>query len=233
MEHTNRILLSDIILQDNSTSSDVPSCTYQGIRYVMLNAAARLLHIDVQWNEDHTVCELTRIPSVGGFSDVHEDDYFAQPVLWAVKKNITSGVSDATFSPDQTCTVAQVLTFLWRANGSPRPAGTVSLPGVNDTGVYYYKPAVWAVKNGLTESFSPDAPCTRSMVMSYLWKLSGRPSAGTSRFTDVPADSDYAQAVAWAVQRGITDGTSKTTFSPDATCTWGQIVTFLHSTFAK
>ncbi len=167
-----------------------------------------------------------------GFSDVKEGDYFAQPVAWAVEKGITSGTSETTFSPDQTCTVAHILTFLWRANGSPEPAGTAKLPDA-DTGAYYYKPAAWAVEQGVTEGVSPDDPCTRSMVVTYLWKLAGSPAAETSKFTDVPAGADCAQAVAWAVEQEITSGTSETTFSPDQTCTRGQIVTFLYSAFAK
>ncbi len=174
----------------------------------------------------------TPAPAVGGFSDVKEGDYFAQPVLWAVDKGVTSGTGADTFSPDQTCTVAQILTFLWRASNSPEPAGTAKLPNV-DAGAYYYKPAAWAVEQGVTEGVSPDAPCTRSMVVTYLWKLAGSPGAGTGKFSDVPSNADYAQAVAWAVEQGVTGGTSETTFSPDQACTRGQIVTFLYSTFAK
>ncbi len=170
-------------------------------------------------------------PAASSFTDMKEGDYFAQPVLWAVEKGITNGTSANAFSPNQTCTVAQILTFLSRAKGSPEPAGTASLPGV-DARAYYYKPAAWALEQGLTNNFSADAPCTRSMVVEYLWKLAGSPAAGTSKFTDVPAGAAYAQAVAWAVEQGITSGTSETTFSPDDTCTGGQIVTFLYRAFA-
>ncbi len=96
-----------------------------------------------------------------------------------------------------------------------------------DSGAYY-KPAAWALEKGLTDGVSPDAPCTRSMVVTYLWKLAGSPAAEASKFIDVSASADYAQAVAWAVEQGVTSGTSETTFSPDQTCTRGQIVTFLY-----
>ncbi len=161
-----------------------------------------------------------------------ESDYFARPVAWAVEKGGTSGTGADTFSPNQTCTVAHILTFLWRANGSPEPAGTAKLPGV-DAGAYYYKPAAWAMERGVTDSVSPDSPCTRSMVVSYLWRLAGSPSAGTGKFSDVPSGADYALAMAWAAREGVTSGTSADTFSPDQTCTRGQIVTFLYNTFAK
>ena len=166
------------------------------------------------------------------FKDVPADAYYAKAVTWAVGKSITSGTSATTFSPDDTCTVAQIITFLWRANGSPEP----KIPNVfNDisSGDYYYKAALWAHEQGLAlgNSFNGNAPCTRSMTVTYLWKLAHQPYAATSSFTDVPANADYAKAVAWAVAQGITSGTSASTFSPDATCTRGQIVTFLHRAY--
>jgi len=189
-----------------------------------------VIHYNSPMQEDPA--PTTPAPAVSSFSDVKEGDYFAQPVAWAVEQKITNGTSEDTFSPNENCTVAQILTFLSRAKGSPEPAGTASLPGV-DTGAYYYKPAAWALEQGLTDSFSPNAPCTRSMVVTYLWKLAGSPKAGASKFSDVPAGADYAQAVAWAVDQGITSGTSGTTFSPDDACTRGQIVTFLYRAFVK
>lgn len=170
----------------------------------------------------------------GGFTDVKVGAYYEEPVKWAVKKNITSGTSATTFSPDSTCTVAQILTFLWRANGSPEPTGRNPFSDIS-SGDYYYKAAVWAAGKGLVSGskFNPNTPCTRSMVVTYLWKLNGSPSATPNSFTDVPANADYAQAVAWAVEKGITAGTSATTFSPDSTCTRGQIVTFLHRAMGK
>ncbi|MDO5478480.1 MAG: S-layer homology domain-containing protein [Clostridia bacterium] len=164
------------------------------------------------------------------FTDVPSDAYYAKAVAWAVKKNITSGTSDTTFSPDDTCTRAQILTFLWRAVGSPKAEGSNPFTDVKN-GHYYYDAAIWAYQKGMIEKgrFSAVAPCTRASTVMYLWKNAGSPDAGTiNTFTDVPADAPYAKAVSWAVANGITSGTSDTTFSPDATCTRGQIVTFLN-----
>ena len=167
------------------------------------------------------------VPTVGGFTDVKTGDYFADPVLWAVEKKITAGTSATTFAPNATCTQSQILTFLWRAKGEPKPTGTVS-------GTQYYATAAqWAKEQGLTDNFSAEADCTRAMVVTYLWKLAGSPKTGTSNFTDVSANADYAQAVAWAVEQGITGGTGNGQFSPASTCTRGQIVTFLYRAFAK
>lgn len=172
----------------------------------------------------------TSVPTIGGFNDVKSTDYFADAVLWAVEKNITSGTSKTTFSPNATCTKAQILTFLWRANGSPEP--TISNPFTDIKAAdYYYKAALWAAEKGLVSgsTFGANADCTRAMTVEYLWKAAGSPApSGKASFTDVSANADYAQAVAWAVEKGITSGTSKTTFSPAATCTRGQIVTFLY-----
>ncbi len=166
-------------------------------------------------------------PTATSFSDVKADAFYAKPVAWAVEKGVTAGTSATTFSPDATCTQGQILTFLWRAKGEPKPAGTVS-------GTQYYATAAqWAKEQGLTDNFSAEADCTRSMVVTYLWKLAGSPKTGTSNFSDVSANAPYAQAVAWAVGQGVTSGTSATTFSPDTICSRGQIVTFLYRAFAK
>ena len=312
--------------------------------------------------------DLAKAPVSGGFTDVKAGAYYADAVKWAVDKKITSGTTATTFSPDQTCTVAQILTFLWNANGAPEPAGRNPFSDISSKD-YFYKAAVWASGKGLVSGnrLNPNAPCTRAMVVEYLWKLAGSPSmdvadgyspqtitgtydgkpcsiefdaamiekrkittvvyqwdydknilAGTveevvpnaiiaavkpgstvtvkgadairslsyymesdkrfsidsenwqetyiftesieavferfegaalwpefeekdkryfltmgpddvpTKFTDVPSSAAYAQAVAWAVENGITAGTSGTTFSPGDTCTRGQIVTFLH-----
>ena len=311
--------------------------------------------------------DLAKAPVSGGFTDVKAGAYYADAVKWAVDRKITSGTSATTFSPDQTCTVAQILTFLWNANGQPEPTGRNPFSDIS-SGDYFYKAAVWAASKGLVSGtrLNPNAPCTRAMVVEYLWKLAGSPSMnvvggyssqtitgtvdgtpcsiefsaanikettlyitthdketvkkkvtfitvqpgskmtikgvpfifideyanegngeyvqcgpmepmeiksgafddtkpdvdhrGNSAyggiyhpdtwklyftgkngnpyflhiafdsvsFTDVPSDAAYAQAVAWAVENGVTAGTSDTTFSPGDTCTRGQIVTFLH-----
>lgn len=167
------------------------------------------------------------------FSDVKPGDYFAEPVKWAIEKEITNGTSSTSFSPNETCSTAHILTFLWRSQGSPKPAGTGSFTNLN-TSEYYADAARWAKEKGLVSgnTFGANAPCTRAMVVTYLWKLAGSPSAGNSGFSDVPSNADYAKAVAWAVGQGITNGTSTTTFSPRDTCTRGQIVTFLYRAYA-
>lgn len=177
----------------------------------------------------------TIVSKVGGFNDVLETDYYAAPVLWAVENSVTSGTSATTFSPNNTCTTAQILTFLWRAKGSPEPTEKTSPFTDIKESDYYYKAALWAKENGLISgtTFNGNAPCTRASTMTYMWKLAGSPSASNSSFTDVSSTADYSQAVAWAVKRGITAGTSATTFSPDQTCTRAQIATFLYRAFAK
>ena len=172
--------------------------------------------------------------AVGGFGDVKGSDYFANPVLWAVEKGITAGTSATTFSPNQNCTVAQILTFLWRANGSPKPTGNNPFSDVK-SGDYYADAATWAYEKGMVSGgiFGGNTPCTRSMAVTYMWKAAGSPSAKEAGFTDVLVGAEYAQAVAWAVEQGVTAGTSATTFSPDSVCTRGQIVTFLYRGLAK
>lgn len=179
--------------------------------------------------------KMTASPSATSvFDDVPADAYFAEAVAWAVKGGVTAGTSDTTFSPDQTCTTAQILAFLWRASGEPEPRTENPFTDVS-SGDYYYKAALWAFEMGLVGegTFNGNSPCTRSATVTYLWKLSDEPKTGSSTFTDVPKTADYAQAVAWAVSQKITAGTSDTTFSPADTCTRGQIVAFLYRYFAK
>ena len=170
------------------------------------------------------------------FTDIKESDYFYDPVLWAVSNGVTNGTSATAFSPEMTCSQAHILTFLWRAVGTPDPtiASPYSNPAVK-SGQYFYKAFVWAWEKGLIDNTAhdPDAPCSRSDVVTYLWKLDGSLRTGSSSFTDVPASAPYAQAVAWAVEKGITNGMSATTFGPDITCNRGQIVTFLWRYISK
>ena len=163
------------------------------------------------------------------FADVSSDAYYAQPVQWAVENKVTSGTSATTFSPNDKCTRAQIITFLWRASGSPAVSGENPFTDVSDN-VYYYQAVLWAAENGMASgtAFSPNEPCTRAMAVEFMWKQAGSPKAEAASFTDVPADASYSDAVGWAVQHAVTSGTSATTFSPDSTCTRGQIVTFLY-----
>lgn len=172
--------------------------------------------------------------TVGGFGDVRKTDYFAEPVLWAVENGVTNGTSATAFSPSKQCTTAQILTFLYRANGSPAVTGDNPFTDVPDDS-FYRDAAIWAHENGLVSgtSFGGDLPCTRSATVTYLWKLAGAPEAEAVEFMDVEAESAYAQAVSWAVAEGITNGTSATSFSPDNICSRGQIVTFLYRALAE
>lgn len=176
--------------------------------------------------------------SAAAFSDVDEGLYYAAPIAWAVERGITTGTSGDTFSPDALCTRGQIITFLWRAAGSPEPVSMDSPFGdvTSDMNQDIYKAILWAGEAGIigpenldADSFSPAAPCDRSEAMLFLWRYSGSPASGApAAFTDVFPDADYAQAVAWAVEAGITSGTSESTFSPGEPCTRGQIATFLY-----
>ena len=162
-------------------------------------------------------------------------DYFADAVRWAVEKDITSGTSKTTFSPGATCSKAQILTFLWRANGAPEPTAVNPFTDIKPAD-YFYKAALWAAEKGLVSgsAFGANTNCTRAMTVEYLWKVAGSPTpSANASFTDIPANADYAQAVAWAVENKITSGTGGGKFSPAATCTRGQIVTFLYRAMGK
>ena len=167
------------------------------------------------------------------YRDVSKDSYYYDAVQWASDKGITNGVADGVFAPDWVCTRGQIVTFLWRSVGSPAPK-TAEMPFADVAEDAYYAQAVlWAVENGITKgtsetTFSPDQTCTRAHAVAFLYRLAGSPAVTGSSFQDVAADAYYNAAVAWAVQQGITNGTSETTFSPDETCTRAQIVTFLY-----
>ena len=168
------------------------------------------------------------------FTDVKDGDYFYDAVIWAVKNEVTKGTSDTTFSPADTCTRAQVVTFLWRAKGCPEPTLTENpFKDVKETD-YFYKAVLWAVENEITngiaaDTFAPNAGCTRGQVVTFLWRAEGKqaPEKTENPFGDVKEGDFYYDAVLWAVEKEITKGTSDKTFSPNDTCTRGQIVTFL------
>lgn len=167
------------------------------------------------------------------FSDVKSNDWFSTSVTWAVNRSITNGTGVGTFSPYNTCTTAEILTFLWRSKGSPAP--TISNPFTNvNSGDFYYNAALWAYQNGLVTGtwFNGAEPCTRASTVIFLWRLAGSPEAMSSGFSDVTAGTETAAAVNWAVSKGITNGTSPTTFEPLTTCNRGQIVTFLYRAYA-
>jgi YD repeat-containing protein len=165
------------------------------------------------------------------FTDVPAGAYCYDAVKWAVGKGVTAGTTATTFSPAQTCTQGQILTFLWRAAGKPAAGAAASYtsPAVK-AGSYCYTALQWAAEQGVVTDLSldPSAPCTRADAAGYLWRYAGSPAAAPAAFTDVAADSPCAAAVAWAVEKGVTKGTTATNFSPEDTCTRGQIVTFLY-----
>lgn len=166
------------------------------------------------------------------FVDVKAGDYFYDAVKWAAEKGITSGTDATHFSPNAACTRAQIVTFLWRAAGSPEPKNMSSFTDV-PADSYYAKVVAWAVKNGITGGtgdgkFSPDAPCTRAQMATFLWRANGSPKVtGTTPFSDVSAGTYYCNAVLWAYEQNITNGTGGGKFSPDAPCTRAQMVQML------
>ena len=165
------------------------------------------------------------------FADVPANSYYADAVLWAAKNGITGGIGNGLFGPNQPCTRAQIVTFLWRAAGSPEPKAMSSFADVS-TDAYYAKAVAWAVENGITTGtgdgkFSPDATCTRAQSVTFLFRAIGKLVDSKAEFSDVLTDSYYANAVAWAVENGVTNGIGDGLFGPNNSCTRAQIVTFL------
>ena len=158
-----------------------------------------------------------------------QEKFYTDPVAWAKENGIIDGTDTAAFSPNERCTQAQVLTFLWRTAGSPKVEGA-PLPNVAET---YQGALLWAASRGMIDwnKFDHGGPCTRATAVSYIWQAFGSPQAEAVSFTDVDTHADYASAVAWAVESGITNGTGANTFSPYVNCTQAQILTFLYRTY--
>ena len=171
--------------------------------------------------------------SGGVFADVYDNAYYADAVKWALDKGITNGKGNSLFGSQDDCTRAQIVTFLWRAAGSPAPKMSFNPFSDVSADAYYYQAVLWAVENGITGGtgnglFSPDSTCTRGQSVAFLHRSAGSPAASGSSFSDVSASSYYASSVQWAVKNDITQGTSEKTFSPDTACNRAQIVTFLY-----
>ena len=169
------------------------------------------------------------------FSDVSTSAYYYDAVKWAVENGVTDGVSATLFAPYEPCTRGQIVTFLWRAAGSPEPETVSSFSDV-PASAYYAKAVEWAVENGITNgltetTFAPDATCTRGQSVTFLYRALGKKVESSANFTDVKSDAFYAAAVSWAVKNDVTNGTSATTFSPNADCTRAEIVTFLYRAY--
>ena len=174
------------------------------------------------------------------FTDVKQGDYCYDAVKWAIGKDITKGTSATTFSPNSSCTRAQIVTFLWRAAGKPTVSASARSPFTDvypSMGSDYYNAILWAVNKGITTgtsatTFSPNAACTRGQIVTFLWRYEGKPLAGTSRnpFTDVKTSmgNDFYSAILWAANNGVASGTTNTAFSPNSTCTRGQAMTFIY-----
>ena len=172
------------------------------------------------------------------FVDVPASAYYYDAVKWVAEQGITGGTDENHFSPDASCTRAQIVTFLWRAAGSPAPKGQVSMTDV-PADAYYAKAVAWAIENGITSGtgenrFSPDATCTRAQGVTFLYRAAGSPAVtGSAGFRDVASSDYFAAAVAWAKANDITDGVGNGLFGSKNSCTRAQIVTFLYRVFAE
>ena len=222
-----------------------PAAGTKGSDYVVLyvsdagateRMATRYLNCELTFTTGHFSTYVV-VYDPAQFTDVVAGSFYEAAVKWAVSKGITDGTSATTFSPDAPCTRAQAVTFLYRAAGEPEVTLGAAFTDVK-AGSYYEKAVAWAVANGITNgtsatTFSPDAACTRAQIVTFLAHYEKAAAVSSDRFTDVAADAYYAGAVGWAAANGITDGTSATKFSPEATCTRAQIVTFLYRDFVK
>ncbi|MBR2667855.1 MAG: S-layer homology domain-containing protein [Oscillospiraceae bacterium] len=230
----------DIAVNGACEFSVLEGCSVAGETKLTLDAAA-IAAIDSTYFPEYYGTITVKLPGVATppanpFVDVAADAYYYAPVLWAYSHTpqITNGTDETHFSPEATCTRGQVVTFLWRSAGCPAPTSSTMPFADVASDAYYYEAVLWAVEKNITKgtsetTFSPDAYCTRAQVVTFLWRSSGEPAAsGTNVFADVSADAYYYAPVLWAVEKSITNGTDATHFSPDNSCTRGQIVTFLY-----
>ena len=187
----------------------------------------------------HPMAEVSYSPNIppSPFEDVHADNYFCDPVLWALRNNVTTGTSPTTFGPDSPCTRGQTVMFLWRAAGSPAPTLTENpFEDVKESD-YFYTAVLWAVEQGITKgtsetAFSPDAPCTRGQIATFLYSSQGKPiTTGDSWFSDVSESDYYYTPILWAAQNNVTGGIGNGMFGPNQTCTRAHIVTFLYKIY--
>lgn len=213
-------LLRAYYIDDNGNKSAIDVTYKNGVATLVLN---------------HFSTYVVEAVDALSFTDVSAKAYYFDAVAWAVKNKITSGQSDTLFAPDASCTRAQMVTFLWRANGSPAPK-TTEMPFTDvSKDAYYYDAVLWASENGITTgtgetTFSPNQVISRAEAVTFLWRAAGKPIAEGSLFADVESTKYYAEAVRWAVTSGITNGMSDSTFAPNDICTRAHIVTFLYRT---
>ena len=168
-----------------------------------------------------------------GFTEVTESDFFYEPVMWAVEEGITNGISETAFGPYALCNRAQIVTFLWRANGSPKAEKVVNPFMDVKKGDFWYDAALWALENGITNGigeyvFGANEPCTRAQAVSFLYRAAGKPEYDAENpFVDLEEGSFYYDAALWALSEGITTGATETTFDPEGKCLRASVVTFL------
>ena len=239
LQETVNTLLSSATLPAGVTTSladydpyAVEEMIVEGINYAKDNEGKR--HDDPEvWIPDTSA----GIGAGNPFSDVQENDYFFDPVNWAVQNQVTTGTTPTTFSPEEDCTRAQIVTFLWRAKGSPEPKSTTNPFTDVQQSDYFAKAVLWAAEEGITKgssekTFSPNDTVTRGQTVTFLWRMQGSEKvAANNPFTDVAADQYYSDAVSWAVKNKVTTGKTDTLFAPEDPCTRAQIVTFLYRTF--
>jgi hypothetical protein len=239
----------DVAVVDSETGE----VTIKGAGTVTITATASAYDIYSETSASYTLVITGKRPSGGTsggssgasvkpenpFGDVAQNAYYYDAVLWAVENGITSGTSEDTFSPNASCTRAQMVTFLWRAAGKPEPTTTLN-PFVDVAPTaYYYKAVLWAMEQGITNgvnatTFGADMPCNRGQMATFLWRTAGKKAPSIQNtFADVKTGMYYSDAVLWAAENGITNGKTATAFGPDDICTRGQMVTFLYRHFAK
>ena len=225
-----------------------PNDGYELSKLTVTDQSGNRLSLNDQGNDKYTFtmpsskvnvdAAFSKIETTMNFWDVKQGDYYYDAVKWAVEKGITEGTGANFFSPNASCTRAQMVTFLWRAAGSPAPKSTVNPFTDVSANDYFYNAVLWAVENGITtgasaDRFAPGATVSPAQTATFLYRANGSPAASGASFSDVAADEYYANAVAWAVQNGITTGTGNGKFSPNADCTRGQIVTLLYRADTK
>ena len=225
-----------------------PNDGYELSKLTVTDQSGNRLSLNDQGNDKYTFtmpsgkvnvdAAFSKIETTMNFWDVKQGDYYYDAVKWAVEKRITEGTGANFFSPNASCTRAQMVTFLWRAAGSPAPKSTANPFTDVSANDYFYNAVLWAVENGITtgvsaDRFAPGATVSRAQTVTFLYRANGSPAASGASFSDVAADEYYANAVAWAVQNGITTGTGNGKFSPNADCTRGQIVTLLYRADTK
>ena len=231
---------------DRVTITVTPDKDYELDRLTVKDASGNKLKLTDKGNGKYTFtmpgskvtvsAEFVEEQAASIFADVPADAYYAKAVEWAVKKGITNGKANGLFGSNDPCTRGQIVTFLWRAAGSPAPKGTAKVPADVLPGSYCYDAVAWALENGITNgladgTFGVNNTCTRGQSVTFLYRAMGTAPTTVNGFTDVAAGDFYAEAVAWAVENGVTNGTSASTFSPNAGCTRAQIVTFLFRTY--